>query len=341
MGDRLAVVTGSCGHVGASLVRALLARGRRVRAVCRRDKRGIEGLAVETVTADVTEPASLGPAFAGAEVVYHLAGRISLSTHDWTQTERTNVQGVKNVIDACRAAGVRRLIHFSSIHAYVQAPYDRWLDEDNPLVDSADTRLLPYSRTKAAGERLVREAAAQGLDTVIFNPTGIIGPWDFKPSHFGEALLSLATGALPALVDSGFDWTDVRDVAEAAISAEETAPAGSRYLLSGHWASMHELAEMVEGLTGRRASPIILPLWFARSTVELLHLYSHLTGRHTPFTPGAIKAMDANHHIAHKRATATLGYNPRPLMDTVADTLRWFEEHGFPVKLIKGPAGTA
>jgi dihydroflavonol-4-reductase len=104
---------------------------------------------------------------------------------------------------------------------------------------------------------------------------------------------------------------------------------------------MRELAEMVEGLTGRRASPVILPLWFARSTVELLHLYSHLTGRHTPFTPGALKAMDANRHISHKRAATDLGFQPRPLMETVADTLRWFQEHGFPVKLLHGPPGSA
>jgi dihydroflavonol-4-reductase len=341
MPELLTVVTGSCGHVGATLVRALLARGRRVRAICREDHRGIEGLAVEPMTADVTNPASLLPAFKGADVVYHLAGRISLSTHDYAPTERTNVQGVKNVLAACRAAGVRRLIHFSSIHAYEQSPYDRFVDESRNLVNSANASLLPYSRTKAAGERLVREATAQGLDTVIFNPTGIIGPWDFKPSHFGEALLSLATGGLPALVDSGFDWTDVRDVAEAAITAEEKSPPGSRYLLSGKWASMSELAEMVEGLTGRRASPVVLPLWFARSTVELLHLYSHLTGRHTPFTPGAIKAMDANRHISHRQAEKDLGYRPRPLMETVADTLRWFQDHGHPVKLLDGPVKKA
>lgn len=327
------VVTGASGHIGANLVRALLARGRRVRALCHRDHRGIDNLNIEIAHGDIEDPHSLQAAFQGADVVYHLAGRVSLTTHDRALVWRINVNGVGNVIEACRTAGVRRLVHFSSIHALTQEPLNIPVDERRPLVNDHSSE-LPYNRSKAAGERLVRAAIARGLNAVIINPTGIIGPWDFKPSHFGQALLSLAEHRLPALVDNGFDWTDARDVAEAAITAEEQSPPGSRYILSGHWASMVELAKIVESLTGTKPPRIILPVWLARIAAPVLHGYQHLTGRHTPFTPGALKAMDANRRVLHELATRELGYRPRPLPETIADTMRWYQDFSFPVKLI-------
>jgi dihydroflavonol-4-reductase len=327
------LVTGASGHIGANLVRALLARGRRVRALCHRDHRGIDGLNIEIVHGDIEDPHSLQAAFQDADVVYHLAGRVSLTTHDRALVRRINVNGVANVIEACRAAGVRRLVHFSSIHALVQEPLNTPVDEQRQLVDEHSGG-LPYHRSKAAGERLVRAAIEHGLNAIIINPTGIIGPWDFKPSHFGQALLSLANHSLPALIDNGFNWVDARDVVTAAIIAEEQAPSGRRYILSGHWASMVELAKMVEALTGSAPPRITLPMWLARVAAPVLHGYQHLTGRHTPFTTGSIKAMAANRHVSHELATRELDYRPRPLPETIADTMRWFYDHGFPVKLL-------
>lgn len=328
----ITLVTGASGHIGANLVRALLARGRRVRALCHRDHRGIDGLDLEIIHGDIEDPHSLQFAFRGVEIVYHLAGRVSLTTHNADLIWRTNVNGVANVIEACRAAGIRRLVHFSSIHAFVQGPYDRPVDEQRPLV-SEHAPDLPYNRSKAAGERLVRKAIEQGLDAIIINPTGVIGPWDFKPSHFGQALLSLSNRTLPALVDSGFNWVDARDLVETAITAEEKAPAGRRYIVAGHWASMSQMAEMVRSITSSEPPRLILPVWLARLAAPVLHGYQHLTGRHTPFTPGAIKAMEANRHISHELVTRELGYRTRPLIETVTDTLRWFHDHGFPVRL--------
>ena len=140
--------------------------------------------------------------------------------------------------------GVSRLIHFSSIHALEQKPLDTPVDETRPLVTSEDHP--PYDISKAGGEREVLKGIEKGLNAVIINPTGVIGPYDYYPSHFGEVLLSLACGKFPALVNGGFDWVDARDVAYGAMRAEEVAPRGSKYLLSGHWASMPELAFMLK-----------------------------------------------------------------------------------------------
>src|SRR5690606_29390153 len=111
------VVTGASGHVGGALVRALLERGDRVRALVRSDVRAREGLDVEPVRADVCDAAAVGGAIAGAELVFHAAAKITIDDRPDPAAEATNVAGTRNVIEACRAHGVRRLVHFSSVHA--------------------------------------------------------------------------------------------------------------------------------------------------------------------------------------------------------------------------------
>ena len=200
-------------------------------------------------------------AFKGAEVVYHLAARISILTDDWPLLQETNINGTRNVVEACLKCGVRRLVYFSSIHALEQKPLALAVDESSAW---ADNDSIPYARSKALACREVLLGSDRGLDVIILSPTAIIGPNDFQPSHFGEVLLSLANGKLPALVDSGFNWVDVRDVVECAIRAGDRAPGGSHYLLSGHWVSLREAASMVAELTGIPVPRAVLPLWLAR-----------------------------------------------------------------------------
>lgn len=204
------VVTGANGHVGANLVRALLAEGRSVRALVHHSRRALQGLEVELVEGDVRELASLQRAFEGAEVVYHLAAHISIRMNEWPLVEAINVLGTRNVVEASLQGGIRRLVHFSSIHAFNEEPHDKPVDESRPLKIPESPHAAPYDRSKAAGEREVRQGIERGLDAIIINPTAIVGPHDYYPSHFGQAILSLAQGNLPVLVPGGFNWVDVR-----------------------------------------------------------------------------------------------------------------------------------
>ncbi|HOG47070.1 MAG TPA: NAD-dependent epimerase/dehydratase family protein [Anaerolineae bacterium] len=322
------VVTGAAGHLGGNLVRALVAQGRRVRAVDRtRDWRPLDGLDVERVEGDICDLDFVRRALGGAEAVYHTAGYISLRMDEWPQSAAVNVTGVANVVQACLANGVRRLIHFSSIHALTQEPFDQPVDEARPLV-AADAPNPPYDRSKAAGEREVRGAVAQGLDAVILNPTGIIGPHDYRPSFFGRVLLAMGRGAMPALVDAGFDWVDVRDVVEGAMRAEAQAPAGARYILSGQWVSVPALAALLEEITGRRPPRLVAPLWLAQLAAVVAAPFSRRNAQQAFFTPVSLMALRSNRHISHARVTHDLGYQPRPFRETLHDTFRWFAEAG-------------
>jgi len=320
------VVTGAAGHVGANLVRALLEQGRSVRCLVHVNTRHIDGLNVEIARGDVCDPDSLSTAFQGAEVVYHMAARISLSMSDWPALEAVNVAGTRNVVEACRRAGVRRLVYFSSIHALVQEPLSVPVDESRPFVTSR--RCPPYDRSKAAAEMIVRQAVERGLDAVIINPTAIIGPYDYQPSYFGEALILIASNKLPALVTGGFDWVDVRDVVAGAILAEEKAPRGVAYLLSGHWVSMCDIAAGVAEITGVPVNKFVCPLWLARVGAPVMQGISRVSGKRPLYTGASLRALQSNRHISHDKAARELGYRPRPFAETLADTLRWFRENG-------------
>jgi len=319
------LVTGATGHLGCNLVRALLSKGRRVRVLIHTSRLGIEGLNIETITGDVLDLDSLVRAFDGVEVVYHLAGYISLSPRDRPLMEAVNVQGVRNVVEACLRTGVRRLVHFSSIHAIKDVP-DRTVDEACELVDSPHAP--PYDCSKAAGEREVLKGIEKGLDAVIISPTGVIGPHDYRPSHFGQALLYMAQGRLPALIAGGFNWVDARDVVEGAITAEEKAPSGAKYLLAGHWVSVPQIAATVADITGVAAPGLTCPAWLALCGAPFISTFDRLRGRQPLYTAMSIKSLQYHRHVSYHKASRELGYQPRPFRKTIEDTLHWFEEAG-------------
>jgi dihydroflavonol-4-reductase len=207
-----------------------------------------------------------------------------------------------------------------------QGPADIPVDEASPLVDSRHSQ--PYDRSKAAAEKEVLRGIEKGLNAVIISPTAIIGPYDYRPSHFGEALLRMASGRLPALVNGGFDWVDVRDVINGALRAEELAPSGAKYLLSGHWVSLPEVARQVERISGVPAPGFVSPLWLARVGAPFMTTLDRLAGRRPLYTSASLQALESNRNISHRKASRELGYRPRPFRETLIDTLMWFEENG-------------
>mgnify|MGYP006278807671 CR=1 FL=1 len=319
-------VTGATGHVGANLVRALLERGDTVRVVVYEESPALEGLHVERFTGDVLDRPSLEAAFTGAETVYHLASMITLGRDRSGLVRRINVEGAANVADACLAAGVRRLVHFSSVHALTAYPAGRMVTEERPL--ALEPRAPVYDRTKAAGEAVVLEAVQRGLDAVVVNPTGIIGPYDYQPSRMGQVIRDLAAGHMRILVDGGFNWADVRDVCAGAMAAASRGKTGERYLLPGHWRSMRQVSHAVSGITGVRAPKLVVPMWAARLAVPAAGLAARFTGREPRFTRASLHALRHHQQVNGAKAATDLGYAPRPFQETLADTLAWFRDAG-------------
>jgi dihydroflavonol-4-reductase len=324
---KTAVVTGASGLLGAALVRGLLQRGVRVRALYKSNTRALEGIEVEPMKADVTEPEALERAFDGADVVYHSAAYVSIDPRDSEITRRINVGGTKHVIDACKKKKVKRLVHVSSVHALRQDPLDRPLDEERALEDSQDAS--PYERSKADAEREVLAAVSSGLDAVIVNPAGVIGPFDYKPTGSGRMLFDLGRGALPALLPGGHDWVDSRDVAAGAISAGEEGRTGERYILSGRWCSLTDLARTVESVIGTRAPRFVVPMPVAKMSAVFAEMQARIMNKPPLFNRQALKVLEAkNKAMSHEKAKRELGYTARPLEDTLRDVYAWAYDAG-------------
>jgi len=260
------------------------------------------------------------------DVVFHAAGLISISGSAAGRLLGVNVEGTRGVVAACRAAGVRRLVHFSSVEALSAEPRDEVTDEERPLLEgrAAD----PYAVSKAEGERVVRTAAAEGLDAVILYPTGVIGPCDFKPSLLGRALIAIARGEFPALVAGGFDWVDVRDVARAAVASAQKGQAGSRYMVGGRWASLVELAALVCALTGARLPRLVVPAALAQAWAPVAAAAARVSGAPPLFTSSTLRMIGEVRRVSWARAAGDLGYVPRDLAETVRDTCQWLAGAG-------------
>lgn len=320
------LVTGATGHIGLNLVRALLEDGRRVRALVHQHGERLDGLDVERVHGDVLDPSSLRRAMEGAEVVYHLAALVSILQRDAPAVARLNVVGPRNIVAACLDAKVKRLVHFSSIHALSHLPVDGRVDETRALTTDADGA-PPYDRSKAAGEREIQAGVARGLDAVVVNPSGVIGPWDYRPSAMGTALLELRRRALPAMIGGGFNFTDARDIARGALAAEARGRTGQRYLLAGNWASVRDIAGIVERVTGARPPRFTCPMWVAQAAAPFIEAVANVRGTEATFTRASLHALCNHRVISTEKAESELGYRARPLEATIRDTFAWFDDH--------------
>jgi dihydroflavonol-4-reductase len=324
----LVTVTGGAGRLGNALVRALLARGQKVRVLEPGEgtPKSLAGLDIELVHGSVLDASHVEQAVAGADVVYHLAAKIHLDRDRDGSLQAINVRGTDRVVTAVGKTRAR-LVHCSSHHALTREPLDQPLTENRPLAlgDHND-----YHRTKAEAEQVVLDAVSRdGLDAVIVNPATMIGPWDFEPSMMGRALISLARRELPAVINALSDYVDVRDVADGMIAASEKGQRGERYLLSGDVLSMQAILEHWTSITNVPAPRLRFPLWVAWSFIPAAMLWSRLSGKPSELTPGLLRAAVSNTVVSKEKAQRVLGFQPRPIREALEGSYRFFVEQGW------------
>jgi dihydroflavonol-4-reductase len=325
--DSMILVTGATGHIGNVLVRKLLAQGEKVRALIwlGEDTTPLKGLDAEQVVGDVLDPASLEPAMCGVETVYHLAGIISIMPGKNPFVWKVNVEGTRNVLEAARKAGIRRLIYTSSIHAIARAPYGVIMDES--LGYDQNNPYGEYDRSKAAASLEVQKAVARGLDAVIVCPTGVIGPYDFRGSEMGEVIRCASEAQTMLYVEGAYDFVDVRDVADGLIAANKHGRKGESYILSGQKLSVSYMLETVREVTGKAFARIKIPFSLAEWAARYTPWYYERTKSKPRFTPYSLEVLQSNSNISSKKALKELGYKPRPVYESIADTVRWFLEN--------------
>jgi len=321
----IVAVTGASGHVGSNMCRILLKGGHQVRALIHEDDRGTRGLDIERVHGDILDDGPIEELFHGADAVMHLAAVISIRGHKNHHLEQVNIEGTRHVINAILRNGVKRLVHFSSIHAIDHHPLDEPMDESRPFISEFP---MPYEKAKAISEKLVIQAVKEsGLDAVVINPTAMIGPNDFKPSLLGQLLIRVYNKQIPALIRGGYNWVDVRDVCKGAIASIEQGKAGERYILSGTHSELIDLSRMVSEITGRKTPTLLAPGWMARAGVPFMAAWYKMRKQHPLYTYPSLQIVKSvNKDIRNDKARTDLNYNPRPLKETLEDTINWFKK---------------
>lgn len=319
-------VTGATGHIGNVLVKQLFDRegkGERIRVLVPPGEtmEPLRGTTVELCVCDVTDYDAVLEGLHGADLVFHLAGVISIVSGKSDLMRRVNVAGTRNVLDAARAAGVRRTVYVSSVHAFAEPPSGDEIDESAP-VDPMKV-LGDYARTKAEATLYARTAAEAGQDVVIVHPTGVIGPYEYKNSHTGAMLKGIMKSRYPMKFGGRYDFVDVRDVAAGILLAAKKGRRGESYILGGSRISVSDLFEIVARLCGLKPPRFNAPLWLLKAVAPLAEAWAKARRQTPTFTPYSLQTLLSNSNISSAKARRELGYSPRPISQTLADCVRW------------------
>lgn len=321
------IVTGACGHLGNTIVKKLCNMGRSVRALALRtdDPRALEGTDAVLYYGDVRDKDSLRPLFFREQdeklVVIHSAAVISIRSKLTDALRAVNVEGVKNVADLCLEYGASRLVYVSSVHAIPEQPGHGQITETEEYrpewVEGA------YAKTKAEATRYVLAKAEEGLDAVVVQPSGIIGPGDYGQNHLNHMLRECMSGKLRAAVKGGYNFVDVRDVADGCIAAADSGKAGECYILSGKHYDIKELLSFVKEQGGNYRVRAYLPVALAKLAAPFYGLADKVHHRQPLFTAYSMHTMMSNDNFSNKKARAALGFKPRSMRETVRDTMKW------------------
>ena len=331
MSGERAFVTGATGVTGGRLCEVLVARGRKVTALVRETARrkeravALERLRVELVTGDLRDAGSWAGALAGADVVYHIAAAFRearLSDRDYTEV---NVHGTRHVIEAAAAAGVRRVVHCSTVGVH---------GDTGRTPANEDTPFSPpdfYCQSKLEGELLARELCAKlGLEGVVFRPVGIYGASD---DRFLKLFRGVARGRF-VMIGSGdilYHLTFIDDLCDGIqLCGEKPEASGGVFILGGEeYVTLNQLVDEVARATGGRRFPFRVPMAPVMAAATLCEKVCRPLGIEPPLYPRRVEFFSKHRAFDISRAKRVLGYQPKvPLRDGLARTAAGYREQG-------------
>ncbi|MBL8796122.1 MAG: NAD-dependent epimerase/dehydratase family protein [Planctomycetia bacterium] len=327
---RRVCVTGGTGFLGYHLVRQLLALDAQVRVLAlppRPDHPLLQLSGVELHRGDIGDAITVRAALADCDVILHTAGIVALSGPGLRRMHEVHVGGTQQVLDA--APPQARIVHTSSVVAVGASRTLQPVDEDSPF--NLERVRIDYVQAKRAAEQRALAAAQRGQNVVIVNPTYLLGPEDHERSEFGRFCARFWKGQLRLALPGGFNFVDVRDVATGHLLAAERGQAGRRYLLGGEDHTMTDFCRLLAKTAGEgvpRLWPV--PGWLLTGAALLAEGVAACRGK-KPDPPLQQARLNRWQWFCRSdRARLELGYAPRSLRETLADTYRWHRERWLP-----------
>ena len=318
-----ALVTGGCGFLGSSIVKALLGRGVPVRvlALPNEPTDNLQGLTVELVRGNVLSRESCEAAVAGQDTVFHAAAIYKAWAPDPTDMYRVNMSGTFNVLEAARRAGVARVIYTASMVALGRPPVGGIADETTGY--EAWDLDFAYSRSKYHSRELAEDFARWGLDVRVVCPGVVLGPGDITPTPSGKLIITTLSGAPPVYMDGGASYVDVRDAAEAHVLAAEKGRPGQRYVATAHNLSALELMQAIDDAAGRSRRYVKVPTAVARRVVQAMEARARRSGTEPMLSRNFFEYSARPCFFSGKKSERELGARYRPLRETLTDAIAY------------------
>lgn len=334
--EKIAFVTGATGLLGNNLVRLLLAEGYRVKALARSAQKATEqfgeliGKHLEVVLGDLTQVEAFAAALQGCEVIFHTAAYFRESYkggRHLAALHKTNVEGTQNLLNHVYAAGIRRMVHISSIAVLGRNATGL---TDETMVLAREAAPDDYYRSKIETEEVIFAFldSHQDMHISLVLPGWMHGPGDLGPTSAGQFVQDYLQQKIPGVIDAAFSVVDARDVAQVALASSTKGERGERYLAAGHPVTMAKLLQMMEAVSGVPAPRRKLPRSMLYAIAFLQELYARLTGRPVLLSLATVSNManDYGREFSAEKIRRRFGQGFRPMEETLADEVMWTQQ---------------
>lgn len=322
------LVTGATSFLGYHVVKKLNERGLRPYALVPTQSEPsdiLKRLDVEVIAGDLDNIASLQSACTGIDTVLHLGFLVSVGGGAEERMRQSNVTGTRNLVQAAAQAKVARVVVTSSVLA-VGVNHEKY-----PLDESADWDQhrfsFPYAEIRREAEQAALAMASQELSVITVCPSFTLGPDDYAGAPANKLIKAIIAGKLPIKVQVGFGCLDVRDFADGMLRIAEHGRSGQRYILNGHNVMVDDFLGQAARIAGTKPPSWTLPAWLANLLVATIELLSKLRGKPSPITRSVLQIIDRYAWYNATLAQTELGWEPRPLADTLTDTITWLRLH--------------
>lgn len=318
------LVIGASGFLGGHVTRELVERGEDVRVMLRHTSstRGIEDLTVERHYGDIFDDRALAAAMDGCDVVYYCVVDARMWLRDPAPLFRTNVEGLRHVLDIAVAAGLRRFV-FTSTTGTLAISTAGPVTEDDPH-NWNDGGAYIASRV-AAEDLVLRYSREKGLPAVALCVSTTYGPGDWQPTPHGSLIARVAAGRFPFYLGFSSEVVGIRDAARAMVLAADHGRNGERYIVSDRYMSTRELHAIAAGAVGRRVPRIPIPLWLLYVGAHLNDLAARVLRRDLPFAVVGMRMAHRMSPLDHGKATRELGWTPRPTEESIRAAAKFFQ----------------
>lgn len=317
------LVIGASGFLGSHVTRQLVAAGEDVRVMLRRTSStaGIDDLELERCYGDVFDDAALGAAMAGCDVVYYCVVDARMWLRDPAPLFRTNVEGLRHVLDAALAADLKRFVYTSTAGTLAISDGKRVTEEDPHNWDQGGA----YIDARRAGEDLLLSYARdKGLPGVAMCISTTYGPGDWVPTPHGSLIALVAKGRFPFYFGYSSEVVGIEDAARAMLLAAEHGRNGERYIISDRYMSIRALHEIAATAVGRRPPRIGIPMAMLRAGARANDAAARLLRRDLPFAYAGIRMAELMSPLDHGKATRELGWTPEPVEDSIRKAAVFF-----------------